>query len=270
MEWAFCSEVTAFPEEAERWLRGDPIRNTVPLTLLVRLRLGQAAGGGLLGWLADGPAVRGLVVQTPLYPLVITDVPAESLEPLAAALRAHGLPGVTGPAPMAEAFARACGRPESGRMDQRLYHLAEPREPRAPGRARAAVPGDLDLLAGWYKAFLDESQPGHPCDDPAPGVRLGIERGELFVWEDDGRPVAAAGHTPPVESTARIAVVYTPPHARRHGYGAAVTYAASKAALATGVDRVLLFTDLANPTSNSIYQAIGYRPVADYAQIVFG
>jgi len=31
-----------------------------------------------------------------------------------------------------------------------------------------------------------------------------------------------------------------------------------------------LFTDLANPTSNRIYHKIGYRPVCDFDEYVFG
>jgi GNAT superfamily N-acetyltransferase len=271
VEWAFCTDIATFPPEAETWLRRDPVANTVPLTLLLRLRLGQAPGGGVLGWLPDGPAVRGVVVQTPKYPLVLTDVPAEAAAALSEALRGRALPGVSGPVAPAEAFARRWERPEAGRMDQRLYHLGELRAPGATGTARPAAAHDLELLVQWYRAFMDESQPGHPGDDPAPGVRLGIERGEMFVWEEpEGRPVALAGFTPPVAGTARISIVYTPPPARRRGYGAAITHAASVAALRDGVERLLLFTDLANPTSNAIYQAIGYRPVADYVHISFG
>ncbi|GGX36570.1 hypothetical protein GCM10010341_67710 [Streptomyces noursei] len=35
--------------------------------------------------------------------------------------------------------------------------------------------------------------------------------------------------------------------------------------LAAGAAEVLLFADLANPTSNGLYQRIGYRPVTDFA-----
>ena len=32
---------------------------------------------------------------------------------------------------------------------------------------------------------------------------------------------------------------------------------------------MLLFTDLANPTSNSLYQNLGYRPVEDRVVLTF-
>jgi predicted GNAT family acetyltransferase len=66
-----------------------------------------------------------------------------------------------------------------------------------------------------------------------------------------------------VASAATPSTVYTPSASRRRGYGAAVTAAASVAALAAGAEQVALYTDLANPTSNSVYQAIGYRPDHD-------
>ncbi|WP_248958872.1 GNAT family N-acetyltransferase [Sphaerisporangium perillae] len=88
-----------------------------------------------------------------------------------------------------------------------------------------------------------------------------------MILEDGGRPVAMAGFSRPIIGMSRIGPVYTPPEARRRGYGAAVTHGATRAAEEAGADLLLLFTDLANPTSNSIYQALGYRAVADYASI---
>lgn len=68
---------------------------------------------------------------------------------------------------------------------------------------------------------------------------------------------------------ARVGPVYTPTDHRRLGYGAAVTAACTRDALDRGVDAVVLFTDLANPTSNAIHQQIGYRPVRDQSVIRF-
>lgn len=43
-----------------------------------------------------------------------------------------------------------------------------------------------------------------------------------------------------------------------------MTVAASRAALAAGAKDVVLLTDPANPTSNALYQRIGYVPIADF------
>jgi predicted GNAT family acetyltransferase len=63
--------------------------------------------------------------------------------------------------------------------------------------------------------------------------------------------------------------VYTPPPLRKRGYAAAVTAAVTQAALDDGADGVLLFTDQANPTSNTLYQRLGFRPLADWSVHVF-
>jgi predicted GNAT family acetyltransferase len=70
-----------------------------------------------------------------------------------------------------------------------------------------------------------------------------------------------ASASPLVAGSVRIQAVYTPSPHRRHGYAAALTAEASGRARRAGADEVVLFTDLANPTSNAVYQRIGYQPV---------
>lgn len=77
------------------------------------------------------------------------------------------------------------------------------------------------------------------------------------------------GVTRTVAGVARVGPVYTPPDHRRLGYGAAVTVAVSQAALEAGADQLVLFTDLANPTSNALYPRLGYRPVRDSVVLRF-
>jgi uncharacterized protein len=89
-----------------------------------------------------------------------------------------------------------------------------------------------------------------------------IERGQYWIWEDDGA-VAFAGWTDAPPDAARIAPVYTPPHARGRGYATALVATVSQALLDEGRDRLFLITDLANPVSNSIYAKIGYQPQSD-------
>ena len=111
---------------------------------------------------------------------------------------------------------------------------------------------------------------GGPVVDLGPVVRNRIENGLLWVWEDStGAVVSLAGRNATAAGVARVAPVYTPPDNRRRGYGAAVTAACTSDAVRCGVQQVVLFTDLANPTSNAIYQRIGYRPVSDRAILRF-
>jgi predicted GNAT family acetyltransferase len=68
----------------------------------------------------------------------------------------------------------------------------------------------------------------------------------------------------------RIGPVFTPRDRRGRGYGSAVTAAAAELAYRSGTANVVLFADLANPVSNSIYQRIGFEPVVDSVRIDFG
>jgi predicted GNAT family acetyltransferase len=72
-----------------------------------------------------------------------------------------------------------------------------------------------------------------------------------------------------VAGMARVAPVYTPPEHRGRGYGAAATAAVSRAALDAGTEELLLYTDLANPTSNRLYARLGYKPVEDSVALLF-
>jgi len=89
------------------------------------------------------------------------------------------------------------------------------------------------------------------------------------LWDVDGRPVSMAMLRVPAFGVSRIGPVFTPRHDRGHGYGSAVTAAAAQLAHRSGTADVVLFADLANPTSNAIYQRIGFEPVADSVRIDF-
>ena len=78
-----------------------------------------------------------------------------------------------------------------------------------------------------------------------------------------------AGLTRAVAGMARIGPVYTPPALRGRGYAGAATAAVSQAALDAGTREVVLYTDLANPVSNALYERLGYRPVEDRVVLSF-
>jgi predicted GNAT family acetyltransferase len=89
------------------------------------------------------------------------------------------------------------------------------------------------------------------------------------LWEHESRPVSLAGRHKAAAGQARVGPVYTPPELRGRGFGGAATIAVTRAALDDGADGVVLFTDLANPTSNTLYQRLGYRRISDWAVLRF-
>ncbi|MEV6981260.1 GNAT family N-acetyltransferase [Sphaerisporangium sp. NPDC051017] len=269
MLWSFTGHVDGLPERVEQWLRGDPARNTVPLTVLGRMRAGLRTDGATLGWLTAGGEVRGAVLHTPPYPLLLADIPLDSVPALADAVRGREISAVSGPRAQSEAFAELSGLTEVARERQRLYRLESLSPASSTGAPRPAGEADVEPVAAWMRAFVAEAEPHSSGDDPLPQMRHRVGQGEIMLWEDGGRPVAMAGFSRPISGMSRIGPVYTPPGLRGRGYGSAVTHAATRAAQEAGARLVLLFTDLANPTSNAIYQALGYRPISDYASIFF-
>ncbi|WP_157530227.1 GNAT family N-acetyltransferase [Microtetraspora niveoalba] len=270
LTWTFTADAETFAAAAEGWLLRDPVRNTAALTVLRSVRGGQFSEDPLMGWLTEGGSVEGAVIHTAPYPLLLAVVPLEAIPSLVSELIALGrsLSGVRGPAEQAEAFARAWWEPERGRRSERLYRLGTLIRPSVRGAARTAVAADVPRAVRWIREFEVEAAV-ETSADPTPVVSARINRNELMWWEDGGRPVALAGVSAPIAGMSRVGPVYTPPEFRGRGYGSAVTYAVTRKALEEGAGEVLLFTDLANPRSNSIYQALGYEPVADYVSIGF-
>ncbi|PVD02819.1 GNAT family N-acetyltransferase [Streptomyces sp. CS014] len=272
MTWTFTHDVDVFLASAGPSLAARPVEHTVALTVTERLRRSGAHHYGdddpVLGWWrgADG-AVAGALVRTPPHAALLNAVPPEAVGPLVEALGAGpGLDGVDADRDIAALLAaRLPGyRTE---QEQRLYRLGTllPPSPAPEGRARAATRADRALLVAWVEGFADAT--GQSKSSAEWLVDEGTERGSLTLWESGGTPVALAGRSRMLAGTVRVTLVYTPPEFRGRGYGAAVTAEASRAARAQGAAEVLLFADLANPTSNGVYLRIGYEPVADRVRL---
>jgi ribosomal protein S18 acetylase RimI-like enzyme len=269
VSWHLTDDVELYAERAWELLARDPARQTVALTIIESARGGYRWSGEpmLFGWFDDGE-VRGAVLYTPPYELLLAVVPEDTVAPLVGALRGVELPGVNGREEVVDAFAAAWQPPRSAvAFRMRLYRLGTLRPPPAPGAARRAGADELGLAVRWLEAF--EVDAGVHRTNVEPGARERIAGGRLWLWEHDGEPVALAARTATAAGVSRIAPVYTPAEHRRRGYGAAVTAACTADALERDAEHVVLFTDLANPTSNSIYRQIGFDPVGDYVVVRF-
>lgn len=278
MTWTLSASLDELLAEAGDFLHANPVHNTVLLTLADRLaKDGPQAFGAespRFGWY--GSPVTGVFVQTSPFPPRLGRMSAEAAAELAQLLHAQGveLPGIGGWRAAAEAFAKSweqlAGVTASVEVDERLYRLAqlEQPEPAPSGRARPGEAEDRELIVAWCAAFMADVRQTRPMDYEAWFARRLADR-DLIIWEDQGRPVSLAACSPTIAGMSRIGPVYTPPELRGRGYASGVTAAVSAYALARGAQEVLLFTDLANPTSNSIYQKLGYRPVDDSVVLEF-
>ncbi|WP_435270124.1 GNAT family N-acetyltransferase [Streptomyces sp. 1222.5] len=275
--WHLTEDLDGFLARAGDFLHSRPALHTVPLTVTEALRTrGMDAYGTeapVFGWLERAGEVRAVFFRTPPRRPYLTPLTPEEADSLAAHMARLGrpLPGVSADHYTATAFAKAWQR-HTGAMPtlherERLYRLGTltPPEPLPEGRGRIAGEQDRERLIRWHREFIADIG-GTPAADNGSWADTRIAHGRVTVWETlDGTPVSMAGVTPMVAGQIRVAPVYTPAHLRGRGYAGAATVEASRTALAAGAVEVLLFADLANPTSNGLYQRIGYRPVTDFA-----
>ncbi|MFI6098295.1 GNAT family N-acetyltransferase [Lentzea sp. NPDC051213] len=263
--------LASFDAVAHDRLAADPVRNTIALTSLDRARrLPDPDRPPTLITFHEQRTLAGSLIRTPPWPFQAADLPLEAVA-LAVQIAREAdpnAPGVTGPKERSAAFAKAWGEPFVETLTTRQYYLDKLSPPDVPGAGRAATEDDVPLLGSWLKAFTEEAVPAAPSGpSPEETVRSSLNLGNGHaIWESNGLPVAWASASRPQAAMSRVGPVYTPPTHRKHGYGAAVTAVASRWAQNQGATTVLLFADLTNPVSNSIYQRIGYRPLTDCAE----
>jgi predicted GNAT family acetyltransferase len=289
MTWQLTDDVERFHAHADDYLRAHPIQHTVLLSVVDMLRTcgpadGRDGGGrdgerrdgasAWFGWWREDGRVVGAFLHTSPHPVLLGRMPRIAALDLADELtKRHLSPnGVTGDAATTPVFAAAWEQGTNAFSEvtawHRLFRLdrLEWPVPLARGAARLATPGDRDLVLTWHAAFelevLGATRPNAAWFEH----RLGYHG--LSLWEVDGEPVCMASRTPQLCGTVRVTSVYTPPARRGQGYATALTATISDTVPA-GTENVLIFTDLANPTSNAIYQRLGYRPVEDRLLIAF-
>ncbi len=224
----------------------------------------------------DGDRVVGAAWMTPPHPLGITAMPTPALAAVVAAVRTLPDPvmSVVGPRPAVDAFKDLWfGRSDAGVRDvmqQRIYQLTAVSPPAGvTGTMRTAGEPDRALLETWSLAFSRDCGLGGTVAGAAEAADFSIKSGNRVFWEAGGGPVSMAGFNGKTPSGIRVNWVYTPAAERGKGYASALVAALSQRLLDEGRSFCFLYTDLANPTSNGIYQKIGYRPVCDSAHFFF-
>jgi len=290
MEVHRYSDPVRFGEKATPALLEEEARHNLLLGLITTLVESPDFYPRFHLWLVEeGREVLAAGIVTPPFNVAVSRPRhGSAIAALVRAVHEDGIqpPGVTGSVPEVEEFVSAwrktTGQAARLEMNQRIYQLRSVRAAAAaPGSMRRAGSGDRDLVVSWVIDFVREAGVGHDDDElreterrvrrRLEGEGVGGDAGAgagYFLWED-GAPVSLVGYGGFTPNGARIGPVYTPPDLRGRGYASALTAGVSGWLLEQGRRLCFLYTDLANPTSNRIYQRIGYEPVCDSAQYRF-
>ncbi len=242
---------------------------------LARTRIGRRSAALLATAHDPREHAAAFALQRARGPLVIGDSDPAAAAAIASFLAAEGveLAGVMGMLPACESFVRAwrraTGRVHRPRFHLRNYRLGELRLPEGVrGRARPAIEAEVERIADWLDAFIDEVRVPDDKSQVRKTTLARIAEERLWVWADGG-PRALLGFEMTGEDAARIVSVYTPPQHRGHGYAKALTAAVSRMLRERGCTDIFLTADVANRVSNGLYLSLGYVPVGDHYHFDF-
>ncbi len=269
----------AFLAHAQAVLEQHEAANNLMIGIAVRLKEhpDRIKTPPYLATVADGDALLAAAVMTPPHRVIIH---GESADPAPLKLIVQDLlgsnwtpPGTVGPADVARAFAETWTATAGGVFrllrHERVYELRQVIHPAGvPGALRVATETDTGLVAAWLHEFTQEAGLEGTAESAAEIAAQRIDQRDMFLWADN-QPVSLAAKSRHSTHGVAIGPVYTPLAFRRRGYAGACVAALSQRLLDAGWEFCALFTDLANPTSNSVYQKIGYRPLGVFDEYKF-
>ncbi len=271
-----------FLRQSESLRAREPFRTNLMGSVATSVATGNATYLEYFWWVVedDSGEVTGIAMRTAPHGLVLSPMPPEAALELAreVAILDDTLPDVAGPPEVVASFLDEYKRTNSegslrdSRLEGRqlLYALGELISVKVSGSMVNAVPQDFEFVLNWYEEFARDAQLHMP--NPAGSVQSALGRNSLRFWVVDGERVSMAGFAPLVETPSgtvgRIGPVYTPAQYRRKGYAGGLTAALSQELLDLGA-KVMLYTDAANPTSNGVYQRIGFEQIDQNEKIEF-
>ena len=277
----FFSNADQFLAVAESTLAKEETRHRLMLGIATALKKNPSAYGNKLPLLCAHVNNNGqadfIAVMTPPFPILVWFEDGLSDDDLALKAKeildsGWDVPGVNGIAECSERFApilaKLTNRKAVKEMRSRSYELTRVRfpDPMPNGYWQWADASQAESILKLYQGMQTDLQPIMTSNDTLEQVQSFIEAKRVSVWVVDGEPVSMAMSNRPQLTSIGISAVYTPPEHRKKGYAGANVAFLSQALLDQGFERVNLFTDLANPTSNKIYMQIGYCEICDYQQ----
>ena len=276
------SHAEQFRDHVEPFLLQHEAENHLILGILTDIIAGKY--DNVVPYLACVENDEGIVLvalRTPPYNLLLSATSDLTSIPILIAdlqIVYTRLSGVSSVDDVSQAFVKqwheTTGQSYHLKMDQGIYQLQSINSmDYAKGSLRAIRDDDFELLVTWFQAFMSGIDSTVSEADAKSVLQNVLQhaptQSQLFVWEVDGIPVTMAGYTGATPNGFRVSYVYTPIEYRRNGYATACTAAVSQLVLDMGRQYCFLYTDLDNPTSNHIYQDIGYQFVCAVKQYKF-
>lgn len=287
MKFKLYTDVHEFYKDTYDVLMRHEAQNLIPLGNLIMGHEGEDKTDWrdpvhwFMATISDAQGIQLTAIMTPPHNITFyaTDniIKPEAIDCLIDGLKDREIPGVITEKSLAAYFAEAYtlrkGITFRTTMNQRIYELtAVNPDIQKVGCVRLLDKKDIHFFPYWAEAFnaagsYGKTEMSIPQDAEPYLYRIASKK--LHILEDNGIPVAMAGFTRVMQTAIGVAFVYTPPYERRKGYATSIVAQISQLALNKGFTKCVLYTDLANPTSNSIYQKIGYTPVCDSLQLKF-
>ncbi|PSL40513.1 hypothetical protein B0H99_105291 [Planomicrobium soli] len=278
MKWNIYAETEAFSEKVEPLLYEREDIYSLFLGILNQIKQGKYEDY-FLALAEEEEEVVGACLMTPPHPLQLInfrDTPEIESE-LSELLLEVGVQvnGIVGDRETAHRFALAwtAGTDQKANllMDQGLYRADAVTAglEKSPGTWRIASKKDAPLLEGWCLLF--EAETGIKVSSAAEAARkidAFIEGKEVYVWEVNGEVVSCMKKTRPSKRGITVSFVFTPRNHRRKGYARTLVAEVTEELLLE-YDFAMLYTDLQNPTSNKIYQEIGFEQIANPVHVSF-
>ncbi|QOR65029.1 GNAT family N-acetyltransferase [Cytobacillus suaedae] len=267
-----------FLEKVEDFLLKEEVVNNLALGLLYTLNKPNSHyKDAFLACVQKDETPVLVMVMTPPYNLILYgtgEAVTEGIKVAVTSIKGTGmnLLGVIGPEALAEEFASewlqqvGCGL--EIKMEQKIYKLEKVNKvPLSNGKLRLATEDDLELIVDWTYQFSLVTPEQLTLEGARKLAERGIEESSIFIWDDNG-PVSMAKKARPTKNGIVVNLVFTPQEFQRKGYATTCVAQVSQQLLNEGFTFCSLYTDLANPISNSIYMKIGYEPIID--SVVYG
>ena len=281
MKIEYYAKANDFLSHAAVLMEKDEARYCLILGIAKRLIDNPHAYGKIDPWFCivnDSGKIVAAAIRTPPYNVLLAHFSGDQVSEAVAladsiSKRSEAIPGTVGDIVIAEPFAEhwcaTHGIKVTGKMVQRIYRLEKISNiTRASGKLRPATTDDKEILTKWMRSFYQDVFEPVNSDRLKDDAPLIVDTTKVYLWED-GIPVSMVAKTRPTKNGISIGLVYTPPEFRQKGYATSCVATLCKELLNSGYKFCMLYTDLANPVSNSIYQKIGFREVCDSVEFSF-